>query len=262
MPAVYAHYKFGKFVYKALPKEIQQIIKENKPAYLLGLHGPDLLFYYRPIGKNRVNQQGVRMHNELASTFFEKARKRYQERPNRILLSYLCGFLCHFMLDSECHPYINSYMKIHHLGHLEIETDFDRYLMEVDHLDPTRHNCTCHLVRDWKTEKAIASVYENVTARQIDACILGFRFCIRAFQCPGKRKAKFFETVSAITRQKRDLGGLIMTGIPNPKCGESREILKERLGNAVAPTIGVIQEYVSGIDTSTPLSSRLEYIFS
>ena len=43
MPATYAHYQFGKLVYKALLKEIQTIIKENKAAYLLGLHGPDLV---------------------------------------------------------------------------------------------------------------------------------------------------------------------------------------------------------------------------
>ena len=45
MPAVYAHYKFGREVYRALPQEIRQILRENKAAYLIGLHGPDLLFY-------------------------------------------------------------------------------------------------------------------------------------------------------------------------------------------------------------------------
>ena len=82
MPATYAHYKFGKAVYRSLPKEIRQILKENRAAYLLGLHGPDLVFYYRPFGKNRVNQLGVRMHKEKASGFFETGRRRYQERPS------------------------------------------------------------------------------------------------------------------------------------------------------------------------------------
>ena len=39
MPATYAHYKFGKKVYRALPGELREMIKENKAAYLLGLHG-------------------------------------------------------------------------------------------------------------------------------------------------------------------------------------------------------------------------------
>ena len=70
MPAVYAHYKFGKEVYRALPQDIRQLVKENAPAYWLGLHGPDLLFYYRALGKNRINQLGVRMHRESARFFF------------------------------------------------------------------------------------------------------------------------------------------------------------------------------------------------
>lgn len=44
MPAAYAHYYFGKKVYKTLPKQEQEMIREGKYAFLLGLHGPDLLF--------------------------------------------------------------------------------------------------------------------------------------------------------------------------------------------------------------------------
>ena len=53
MPATYAHYKFGKKVYRALPGELREMIKENKAAYLLGLHGPDLLFKkpYQSVGR-------------------------------------------------------------------------------------------------------------------------------------------------------------------------------------------------------------------
>ena len=62
MPATYAHYIFGKKVYRALPGALREMIKENKAAYLLGLHGPDRLFYYKPYSKTRINQLGVKMH--------------------------------------------------------------------------------------------------------------------------------------------------------------------------------------------------------
>ena len=107
----------------------------------------------------------------------------YQKRPSYVLLSYLCGFLCHFMLDSECHPYISRYMGEHRLGHLEIETDFDRMLMEEDGADPVTHNCTRHLIRDLDTEEAIASVLEGITPDEVDESILGFHRIIRLFQC-------------------------------------------------------------------------------
>ena len=40
--------------------------------------------------------------------------------------------MCHYMLDSECHPYISRYMDERGLGSLEIETDLDRELVDGD----------------------------------------------------------------------------------------------------------------------------------
>ena len=107
MPAAYAHYCFGKEVYKELPEKEKKWILEGKDAFLLGLHGPDLLFYYFPLVKNRVNQQGVHLHQELAADFFEKGLKKYRQSEDPVLRAYLYGFICHFILDSECQPYIN-----------------------------------------------------------------------------------------------------------------------------------------------------------
>ncbi len=261
MPAVYAHYKFGREVYRALPQEIRQILRENKAAYLIGLHGPDLLFYYHPYMKNRINQYGVRMHRESARFFFEKARKVYEERPSYVLLSYLCGFMCHFMLDSECHPYITRYMKEYRVGHLEIETDFDRELMEEDGLDPVTHNCTRHLIRDLDTEEAIASVMDGITPDEIDACILGFHKTIRLFQCPGAGKSRFLHGFFTLIGQRKGLGGLVMTGKPNRRCEKSRKALEERMESAVKPAAEEIVKYVQAVRTGEPLSIRLNRDF-
>ena len=260
MPSAYAHYKFGKEVYRALPQELRQIIKENRAAYLIGLHGPDLLFYYHPCCKNRINQLGVKMHRQLASDFFNHARIVYQEKPSYVLLSYLCGFLCHFMLDSECHPYISRYMEEHQLGHLEIETDFDRMLLTEDGLDPVTSNCTRHLIRDLDTEEAIASVL-GVTADQVDTCILGFHKTIRLFQCPSAAKGHFLKGFFTLVGQKKGIGGLVMTGQVNRKCRESGQMLEARLESAVEPTVQEITRYVETIQTGKPLSLRLKRDF-
>lgn len=256
MPAAYAHYIFGKKVYRKLPREIQQMIKENKEAYWLGLHGPDLVFYYRPLGKNRVNQRGSQMHRELARELFERGRKQYQERPSYVLLSYLCGFLCHFMLDSECHPYISHYMEEHGLGHTEIETEFDRYLMVKDKKNPTRHCCTAHLVRDLDAEEVIGPIF-GVTADVIDESIRGFHFCIRALQCTSRAKARLLRFVFTLIGQKEYFGGLIMTEDPHPRCQESNGFLEERMEKAVLPAAAIIAEYVGAIDTKEALNPRL-----
>ena len=48
MPTTYAHDRFGREVYEQLPANLKKIIRENKKLYLIGLHGPDIFFYYHP----------------------------------------------------------------------------------------------------------------------------------------------------------------------------------------------------------------------
>ena len=58
MPTTYTHYRFGRDVYKRLPVQIQDIIRSHGGLYNLGLHGPDLLFYYKVYQKN-VDRKSV-----------------------------------------------------------------------------------------------------------------------------------------------------------------------------------------------------------
>ena len=51
MPTSYAHYKFGQEVKGKLSGEILGIIEEYPDLFNLGLHGPDLLFYYDALKK-------------------------------------------------------------------------------------------------------------------------------------------------------------------------------------------------------------------
>lgn len=257
MPATYAHYKFGKAVYRSLPKEIRQILKENRAAYLLGLHGPDLVFYYRPFGKNRVNQLGVRMHKEKASGFFETGRRRYQERPSYVLLSYLCGFLCHFILDSECHPYVNYYMEEQELGHLEIETEFDRYLMELDGKNPLHDIPVHHLLSRKHTREQISAMFRSVTPKQIGICICLFRLVIAFFVCANPVKRAFLKILSRITGQDKSIGGLIVDGKIHPACKESNWFLERRMEHAAEIAAEEIRKYKRVLESGGLLSDRL-----
>ena len=81
MPSTYAHYCFGKAVYRRLPQEIQEEIKAYSPLYMTGLHGPDILFYYKPLKSNAINRIGYGMHGRPADEFFEKAWMRARELP-------------------------------------------------------------------------------------------------------------------------------------------------------------------------------------
>ena len=46
MPTTYAHDLFGQKVYRQLPDQVKEIIRKNGELYRIGLHGPDIFFYY------------------------------------------------------------------------------------------------------------------------------------------------------------------------------------------------------------------------
>lgn len=131
MPGTYAHYAFWKKVLAQLDDEIKNIILKNMDLFFIGLHGPDILFYYKPlIYNNLTSKLGHKIHNENSNIFFEKARSIIKKSNNKEeSLSYILGFLCHFMLDSECHPYINKVTQENNLSHTEIESEFDKLLI-------------------------------------------------------------------------------------------------------------------------------------
>ena len=71
MPAFYAHYKFGQMVKNKLPAKYQRLLEDYKDLYEIGLHGPDILFFYHPIIRHPITQIGVVIHHET------KCKKHY-----------------------------------------------------------------------------------------------------------------------------------------------------------------------------------------
>lgn len=103
MPTTYTHYAYGQDVFKKLPEQIQKSIEPYMDYYNIGVHGPDILFYYHSYHKNSVNQYGIKVHHEPAREFFKRAFKVFQVQKNkRAACAYLAGFMTHFILDSTC----------------------------------------------------------------------------------------------------------------------------------------------------------------
>lgn len=138
MPTTYTHDLFGKEVYRKLPKEIRQVIRKHGDLYRIGLHGPDILFYFM-ISKNPVSQFGVEMHKEKAKAFFAQGMKQVRENGDEELLAYLLGFGCHYLLDSACHAYVDEMAEKKIVTHTVLEKEFDRTLMLLTGKDPFRY---------------------------------------------------------------------------------------------------------------------------
>lgn len=57
---------------------MKALLRRHGDLYRIGLHGPDILFYYM-VSKNPVTQFGIEMHHEKARAFLKKGCGRSEE---------------------------------------------------------------------------------------------------------------------------------------------------------------------------------------
>ena len=60
------------------------VITQAPQLYSIGLHGPDLFFYYKPLSKNPVNQLGHGLHDRPGREFFERAARVLKAHPDSV----------------------------------------------------------------------------------------------------------------------------------------------------------------------------------
>lgn len=256
MPTTYAHDLFGKTVYQKLDSEIKEIIARHKMAYTVGLHGPDILFYVRPFHKNRINEMGQRMHREEAAGFFARGSALYRETGDEGILAYLLGFVCHFMLDSTCHPYIGDYMEKTGAGHDEIETDLDRALMIDSGKNPFfyRPSSVIHPTND--CVHSIAAVLQEVSEKEVRHMLRAMKFYTNITVCPTAVKRRLLLGAARAAGAYRLVQGRIIRKHPLPVCEESTRELKRLFRLAVPETVTVLENYYRGTLAGEEVDSR------
>ena len=127
-----------------------------------------LLFYYKALTKNPVSGQGYALHDRPAADFFRHAAEVIARAEDPAASrAYIYGFICHFALDSECHPYVEKMIHDSGIGHSEIEMEFDRKLMKEDYINPVVICRPGTSIRPGKC-RSDRTVFENMTPELIE----------------------------------------------------------------------------------------------
>ncbi|HJB25263.1 MAG TPA: zinc dependent phospholipase C family protein [Firmicutes bacterium] len=135
------HTLFGERVVSDLPAVAQRVFHLHPAAFYWGLQGPDLLFFRKALfGSGPLYKYASMMHGEKNTELFTCMLQYIDAldgQEKQTALSYFYGFLCHYALDSEIHPYV--YCRQYELAekypavsgsalHCQIETDIDSVL--------------------------------------------------------------------------------------------------------------------------------------
>ena len=261
MPGAYAHLKHARHVLHRLPDDISIQIYDHIELYEIGLHGPDILFYDRPIMPNKVNRLARSTHYKSGSQVFRSAWDTAVKHTSEGgYMAYLYGYLCHFALDSTAHGYVRG-MAAGEVGHHELEMEFDRKLMIDDGLDPFTCDLTRHIVPSVRNSIIISSFYPGITAGDVERSLKSMMNYIDLLRLPDCNKRKAILKAFHLTGHYKQLKGLFMSLEPNPKCEESNKVMYSLLADAENVAIRLITSLEPSMTGKVPMDDQYKLNF-
>lgn len=188
MPAVYAHYRFGKQVLPELPADVRQCVQRFRRLYDMGLQGPDFFFYYNPVMKTAVGNLGAAFHSQPGQEFFTRACAQAKSEAAR---AYLYGLLGHYCLDSACHPFVDKTVADGAARHVALESEFDRFLMEKDGLtSPHTQDLSIHTGLTRGECVTVAAFFPPATPSNVNRSVHFMAFSLRFLSGKNRKRVR------------------------------------------------------------------------
>ena len=175
--------------------------------------------------------------------------------------AYIYGVICHFALDSECHPYVEKIMQVSGISHHEIEMEFDRFLEIQDGIKPAPYLRTGHIHPSKKNAQIIASFYEGVTVNETLTALKNMIRIHKILLATSARKLNILSAIMKITGMHKHYYGMIVKEVGNPKMERYNHILKKKYAGSVPLAAGLILQYQKSLYKSEPLPERFDRNF-
>ena len=262
MPSTYAHRRFGADVLALLPDGLRATLEQHRELYDIGLHGPDLMFYYKALQSNPVNRLGNAMHEQPGRVFFTRARGVVNTARNKnAALAYALGFVCHFALDSTCHPYVEQFTRESGVTHCEIETEFDNMLLRRDGYDPLTFFTASHIHPSAANAWVIAPFYKDISEQTVLEALKGMILVHKVLQASNPVKRWVVLTALKAAGTYDVMHGLVANLQPNPRCEASDKELEALYQQALPLAVRLITEYVEGLSNGAPLDKAYDHTF-
>lgn len=250
MPSFYTHHHFGRDLMKLCPNRIKKIIDVDIDLFLFGNQGPDLFFFNIPAALKGSNP-GITIHDTKFVQVLNKLKENVKAAGLKSeVTSYFLGLTSHFFLDSSLHPTINSMSKKGY-GHLDIESELDRYYFRQDGIDEHKFKQST-LIPNKNQAKYIYPVYENfdgVTLNEIKKSMSYFKIVKNLFHNTSKTKEKFVLKTLKLIGRYDDFAGQLMRTKPFLESEKTNQILSKMYSEKLK----VAPEF---------LDATIEYVFN
>ena len=254
MPSNYAHYRFAAHMLKLLPGDVRRPVQRYRRLYDIGLHGPDIFYYYFPALRSSRAFLGIKFHEQTGKEFFQRVCRAARLDGSEAAQACLYGILCHYCLDSVLSPVIRAQAEACGVPVLEMETEFDRFLLQTDgKLPPHRQELTAHLRLSAQEAETVAKFYPPATGKTVLESLRAMRMTRRLLTAPDGGRRKLLE--QGIRAGSRQTAAMLMTTEPNPRCAEKNALLLEAYGQAEATFARLLPQLMAHMTYNAPLEA-------
>lgn len=250
MPAMYAHDRFGQDLIPQLGGTVKELLQIERTAFDIGLQGPDLLFYYKPLFPNDIQKIGNRIHGMSGRRFFARCAVVQRKYPDDAMLAYLLGAVCHFTLDSFLHPAVEARCKRGDAVHTEVEMSFDRSLMTGDGLDPLHVALGANLETEelYELSDGISRFYPPLSALHIEQAVHSMVSYQKLMLVPNEAKRALLSGALYVTGpHRRSLKGHIMSREPVAALRQTDQELRTLYEEALAAAPYMLEDFLLSV---------------
>lgn len=262
MPSTYAHYSFANQVIEKLPKPLSHICYEYKTQFQFGSQGPDFFYFYHPERKNHYTELGALMHSCTLNRFLRQILPILDlYGTNSMEYAYTLGFICHFALDSYCHPYVIPAVKELDFAHIAMETEFDRYLMKRNGEDPLSYPLQNLIPLDDKTKDCLHHLFPDTPEEVIETCLKTYRFYRKLWVTPNK--ANYWMKKAFLKTRPRSgyFCNFLMKEEPHPLAKKTNPELDKLYQEALDAAVSYLISFHQSFTGNEPLDQRFERNF-
>ena len=241
-----------------MPADLRRTAKRHRRLFDVGLHGPDLFFYYKPMRTTKIGDLGGKIHRQTGKEFFSRVCRNLRMEPSEAGQAYLYGTLCHYTLDARCHPLIVEAGKDNAPSHMRIETEFDRFLLELDG-KPVDANLTAHMELTPAECRLVSRFYSGVEAGHIRDSLKGMANIRKILEMrDGILRTAVLKTMSTGSGTFRDM---IPSPEPDPACRKLNPLLLERYEQAAKAFPDMLLRLSAHLTDNAPLGEEFNPIF-
>jgi len=254
MPACYAHYRFGQKLLESLPPELRRYPRNFRQLFLVGLQGPDLFFYHNPVVKTRTVKLGSTLHRQTGKEFFNYACAAVSSDAAK---AYLLGLLGHYCLDSLCHPFVHQHTDQGSISHVELETEFDRFLLKSDGVAaPHTFDMSPNISLTWGECVTAAAFFPQLKPEEMRTSVKRMASFRRLLATPKAKKRRFLGKLMTIPGGQ--LRHHLMHERRNTNCSHLNGELLALFDQALERYPVLLEQIMAHMERSTPLGAEFD----